>query len=457
MKLPVFLEVPTDDNLLQALFIGPFNEALDLYRTRLFDRFSRTERLVLDRAYWAAPAGRAIAARMHEHRHDLGGGLSRFFTLRGTIEVEDVTSVPERIAGASVLADPRVDTYLTCFDDAAIGNARDVAGKLNTSALHTGGLDGEGVAIAIVDGGINLAFLEQKLGYRPKLDIAYSWQPPGINVLPGEYPVGHGTMCAFAALIAAPKATLIDVPVFVGEPAGGAIIGRRLSLAHQGIAQLSAFWSIAFTPSGARKYKALVINNSWGMFHPSWDFPTGHSGRYSDNPRHVFTRTLAGMSQIDKVDVVFAAGNCGSECPDEKCQNVTNATITGANASGHVLTIAGCDVAEERVGYSSQGPGTAGMESNKPDLAGYTHFLGSEALGNGKPDQGTSAACPLVAGCIAALRTRLDPTATDPSRLNTLLRTTARKPGGAAWDANLGHGVIDPVAAATALGLLSVT
>jgi hypothetical protein len=44
---------------------------------------------------------------------------------------------------------------------------------------------------------------------------------------------------------------------------------------------------------------------------------------------------------------------------------------------------------------------------DKPDITGYTHFLGSEAFGAGSPDAGTSAACPVAAGCAAALRTKL--------------------------------------------------
>src|SRR5262249_44100118 len=86
-----------------------------------------------------------------------------------------------------------------------IGTANDVAAKLNVAALRANNLDGDGVAIAIVDGGINLDFLEQKLGFRPKLDSAYSWRPPGVAVEPGAYPPGHGTVCAYPALLAAPQ------------------------------------------------------------------------------------------------------------------------------------------------------------------------------------------------------------------------------------------------------------
>jgi hypothetical protein len=455
MKVPVFLAVRADRHLLgSALSMRVGRDARLALRERLGERFRGIEKFVLDADDSGLLVGRALTSGREALGLELDDGGSHHLAVRGTIEVEDAGAMPDSIDGNPVLADPKVDTYLTCFNDNPVGTVTDVAAKLNIAALHAGGLDGEGVAIAVVDTGINLAFLEQKLGFRPKLDTAYSWRPPGVNVEPGAYPVGHGTMCAYAALLAAPKATLIDVPAFIGEPPGGAIIGRRLSVAYQGIAQLSAYWSIAFTASGAPKYKALVINNSWGMFHPSWDFPAGHRGRYADNPRHVFTRSVSAMSTIDNVDMVFAAGNCGGECPDEKCQHVTTATITGANASLDVLTVAGCNLSGDRVGYSSQGPGVAGMASNKPDVAGYTHFMGSEALGAGQPDKGTSAAGPLVAGCIAALRTRLDPAATPPARLNGELCQTARKPAGAGWNPDLGHGIIDPVATAVSLGLL---
>jgi hypothetical protein len=67
------------------------------------------------------------------------------------------------------------------------------------------------------------------------------------------------------------------------------------------------------------------------------------------------------------------------------------------------------------------------MAANKPEVAAYTHFLGSEALGTGKLDKGTSAAGPLVAGCIAAIRTRLDPATTSPAALNEHLRRAAER------------------------------
>ena len=452
MKVPVFLVVRSAE-----VFPGaPSSDA------SLRDRTIPLPSIPIDR-FAPHPGGFTFDEKLQintlRRRSDLRADVvtgSDDVSVPGMLDVDSIADIPHDVNGHDVLSDPVVDTYATCFDDVALGTAADVATRLDLAALHNAGLDGEGVAIAVVDTGINITFLERKLGFRPQIDTDYSWRPPGLRVEPGEFPVGHGTMCAYAALMAAPKATLIDIPAFVGTPAGGAVIGRRLSLAYQGIAQLAAYWSIAFTPSGAHKYKALVLNNSWGMYHPSWDFPRGHPGRYSDNPRHVFTRNISAMSRIDNVDIVFAAGNCGSDCPDEKCQHVTRDTITGANASIDVLTVAACNVVNERVGYSSQGPGIAGMASSKPDLAAYAHFLGSEALGEGQPDKGTSTAAPVTAGCVAALRTRLDPTHTPPAVLNETLRRTAHQVQGTGWNADTGRGIINPLAAALALELLPI-
>ena len=127
----------------------------------------------------------------------------------------------------------------------------------------------------------------------------------------------------------------------------------------------------------------------------------------------------------------------------------------GASAHPDVLCVAGCDTGGLRVGYSSQGPSIAGMFQNKPDLTAYTHFLGSLALGLGSADSGTSAACPVVAGCVAALRTRLPFGTNPPSALNDQLRAAAVQPSGlpAGWNGDYGFGIIDPLAAALSLGL----
>mgnify|MGYP006979503337 CR=1 FL=1 len=43
--------------------------------------------------------------------------------------------------------------------------------------------------------------------------------------------------------------------------------GSTLSVAVQAFAQLIAFRGVAFAPGGAPRYKALVVNNSGGVYH----------------------------------------------------------------------------------------------------------------------------------------------------------------------------------------------
>ncbi len=101
-------------------------------------------------------------------------------------------------------------------------------------------------------------------------------------------------------------------------------------------------------------------------------------------------------------------------------------------------------------------PSIAGMFQNKPDVTAYTHFQGSLVTGANAPDGGTSAACAVASGCVAALRTGLKPAATPSASLFAQLRATARTPPGvntAGWNADYGFGIIDPDAVARHFGI----
>jgi hypothetical protein len=379
---------------------------------------------------------------------------SQAYAVRATVEVDRPEDVPETVDGHAVFADPRIASFVTCGSTSAVGNAARVAMQLKIPALTTGGrgLDGTNVAVAIMDTGINLAALRVKVP-TARLDAANSWTPQGGTTLPGRYPVDHGTMCGFDVLIGAPNATLLDYPILSASAPGGSSAGRTLSVAMLAFSQLFTNWAVSFAPGGVSKYAGLVVNNSWGIFHPSWDFPVGHRGRYIDNPRHPFNLLVTAMAGSG-IDIVFAAGNCGPVCADMRCMSRTTEAIMGANAHADVLTLGGCDLSDHIVGYSSQGPSITGMPPQKPDLAAYTHFLGSEAFGTGTPDTGTSAACPVAAGCVAALRTRLPYTATPPADLFAQLRTDARwVPSQTGWQGDFGHGIIDPDATGRSFGI----
>lgn len=444
MRVSVFTMLPSQEPL-RASAAAALTGAAPLIP---FESTQMPGRLELDPGFAAVPMGSGLPGQL---------GLESFtpqdsdtFVVRAFVEADDPQNLPAEIEGRAVFADPAIAPFITCGGTPPVGAAADVRTRLNTAALSARGLDGDRVAVAIMDTGINLPHLRAKLGFMPRLDAGNSWRPPGVTNAPGAHPVSHGSMCAYDVLLAAPKATLLDFPILRSSAPGGSTVGSTLSTAVQAFAQLIAFWGVAFAPGGA--YSALVVNNSWGIFHPSWDFPPGHPGRYIDNPNHPFNALVSVLARTG-ADILFAAGNCGSQCPDGRCQGRTTDVIMGANASTDVLTLAGCDTHDLRVGYSSQGPSIPNMPAQKPDLTAYTHFLGSEAFGAGSPDSGTSAACPVAAGCVAAIRTKVTPQATSPAALFAQLTATARPVGAPGWNGDYGHGIIDPDACALSLGV----
>jgi len=337
---------------------------------------------------------------------------------------------------------------------APVGTGSQVEERIQKARLLEKGLDGEGVALVIADTGIDLDFLRHKLGR----EIPMETRLDGILVepylcAPGRWPRGHGTACAFDALIAAPRATLVDLPI-LRAPAT-----HPLSLFSGTVeTACSAFRAVLSSrKQGALKdFKAVVVSNSWGMYHPSWDFPEGHPDRYCDNPDHPLHRLAAELSDVG-IDLVFAARNCGVPSPFEKCQARTEGSIMGTAASRDVLTVAACDLNLVRAGYSSEGPSIAGMYSRKPDVASFSHLLGSELFGPGIADRGTSTACSLAAGCVAALRSSelCSPKTVPTPTLFEVIRKSAHpiseKNGD--WNPQTGFGVLDPAAAAAALGI----
>lgn len=403
------------------------------------------EGVVLDTAFPAVPMGSGEAGR--ESFRMTARGEDARYVVRGLADAATIEALAEGHADPDrprVFADVPVGTMPICPGAPAFGSAADVRGLLNVGGLSRMGLTGEGVAVAIVDTGINHAHLIAR-GLASRLDPHVFWSPTP-NVKAGQYPVDHGTMCAYAASIAAPACTLLDFPILRSTTLGGSVMDGLLSDAVQAFGLLLA---LMLKPEEARPYHSLVVNNSWGMFHPSWDFPPGHPGRYADNPDHPFNLVVGSLAAAG-ADVLFAAGNCGTDCPDRRCQGLTSNVITGANSHPAVLSVAGVDVSRARVGYSSVGPGA--LDPEKPDLAAFTHFHGSEAFGIGSADGGTSTACPVAAGAIAAVRTRTPPSLVDAAAMRQAARATAAKPGGPpGWDAGLGHGIIAPVALAGAV------
>jgi subtilisin family serine protease len=370
-------------------------------------------------------------------------------------EIPDATAT-EAIA-ALTAADPNV---IGVFSDPVIepsicpkrpiGSHKDVAKVLDIGWLHQRGMNGRGVRLAIVDEGMNRAHLVKK-GQNPRISVRESWTPKKVPTKPGRHPVGpvghdwygHGTMCAFDAGIAAPRATYLDHALLLTQRAGKTLMSGFLRDAVASYGKLLRL--IRNIPKGRRR---MVVNNSWGMYSPRWDFPVGHPGNYSNNPTHPFNVIVASL-EAEGVDILFAAGNCGRECPDNRCE-FKQRPVCGANSHPKVLSVAGVDHKKRRIGYSSQGPGR--LAAQKPDISGYTDFRGSGVyVPQWGADSGTSAACPVVAGVVAAVRSKYSAARISPAQLRSLVYKTAEDLGGTGYDRDYGWGAINPRGLAQAL------
>ena len=389
------------------------------------------------------PSGPHDVANLVAVSHD---ATESTYVVRATVDDDDdldavVEAAMDNAAVVGVFADVLVTPQLICPGDPPEGDDGDVERLLCVPAMQRCGLDGSGVLVAIVDTGINLKHLNTK-GKNPGFDAARSWVPRA-GLVPGELPVGHGTMCAYDACIAAPNCTLLDIALLQSNRQGGTTMDGFLSDAVLAYRHLL---NIMEAPERPGECRSLVVNNSWGMFHPSWDFPVGHPGNYSDNANHPFNRIVATLDRAG-ADILFAAGNCGPDCPDGRCQGVTANAIYGANSHPQVLSVAGVDTTKQRVGYSSVGPGR--LTKAKPDIACYTHFKGSGVY---PADGGTSAATPVAAGVIAAVRTRIPHNATrpetSPAAIRNMVTKTAEDRGLVGFDFEYGWGIVDGCALA---------
>jgi hypothetical protein len=355
------------------------------------------------------------------------------YVVRVEFDDEDAIARLERDRRTEIVglfADPLVSSFASPTSpycrDAPIGGRDDVARRLGVPVLRRAGLTGDGVHVAVVDTGIDGS----------RIPVAGGWAPT-LEYVPGSTATGHGTMVAYDIHIAAPDAEIYDYALLQSQAGTWAAF---LSDAIAAFADVRE--RVTATPG------RWVVNNSWGLFDRANDAAVGTSGNYSANPDHPFNQ-ITGALVAAGADVFFAAGNCGADCPDERCgagDRGPAASIHGANSHPDVVTVAAVTVTDRRLGYSSQGPGA--LYSRKPDLAGFSHFTGS---GIYPADAGTSAASPVAAGVAAALRQGFATDRLGPAQLKGLLQRTARDLRGDGWDYDLGYGVIDAAAALAAL------
>jgi hypothetical protein len=298
------------------------------------------------------------------------------------------------------------------------------------------------VNMVLVDQGVKLTRVPNRI------EFGGGWAVDGRE--PGAAVGNHGSMVMRNAIAAAARIRLYDFPLL---PAAIGELQPFLSSAwaqyYTVLTAISALRdaenaAIAEAPDTEPVQASWVLVNAWGVLNRK-DDPEG-THNYGHNPNHPLNLQIAHANQLG-LDVVFAAGNCGQFCPSTRCganDRGPSRSIYGANSHPDVLSVGAVRSDGIWLGYSSQGPGQPELSSDKPDVCATSHFgeVGDSSVTGS--NSGTSAACGMASGVIAAVRNRIAATTMSPADVRTLLRETSRLPE-AGTDAarRYGSGIVD--------------
>jgi len=204
---------------------------------------------------------------------------------------------------------------------------------------------------------------------------------------------------------------------------------------------------------------ATVINVSSVACQPATDPPDDRA----------LGAALAYAVDVRNAVVVTAAGNVGGSCttqnpfgtagrPGTPDWDTIESVVSPAWYDDYVLTVGSVDTAGAPSDFSLAGPW---VDVVAPGENVVTLGLGSDGLTDGRTDAadrrplaGTSYAAPVVSGVVALVRSRL-PQMT-ARQVMARIRDTARHPA-EGWNARVGFGVVDALAAVSADGAAVAT
>jgi serine protease AprX len=317
--------------------------------------------------------------------------------LRGIPTVENTLDTQlqafEEYFGATVVEDYRYDLEegtQDIFDPSNFGpetpdnpSLEDVLALIRAPEAWDDSNGGRGIAIAVVDTGVN--------GRRPEFPVGKqlgSWQPDGDT--PWTDSRGHGTMCACIA-----AGTTAAGGAFNGVAPNAGIIACKTEFRDTELVAVYDYLTDLATDHGI----TIVANNSFGIqtgtpppLPPDIDFPDA-----------LEEAIAAG------IHIFFSAGNY-HELAGGRPDRCDPTTIWWYKCRADVTTTATCKLENTMWHYSSRGPGQhhgePGME-RKPDVTAPTPQNGRVVYGDSirsLPDGwGTSGASPQVAGLAALL------------------------------------------------------
>ncbi|WP_295505701.1 S8 family serine peptidase [uncultured Pseudoalteromonas sp.] len=263
-------------------------------------------------------------------------------------------------------------------DNIPIGTSSDVIETLNCQDLWDKGRRGENTVIAVCDTGID----------KSQFNVIDGWSPNGTSPWgsAGQGSYGfHGSMVAHAALLAAPKAEILDIGILKYRGSRGSWLSEAL---------IGFNWLLNWCENNPSK--RVIVNNSWSTYRRIKVDENINS--YAQSPNHPFTKRCSYIASLG-IPMIFAAGNCGCPKPDLRCGSDDvgdGKSIWGVNSLESVFTIGAVSLRGSRLPYSSTGPGF--FFRKKPDVCSYSHFKGFLEV-----DPGTSTSAPVVAGMIALI------------------------------------------------------
>jgi hypothetical protein len=267
---------------------------------------------------------------------------------------------------------------------------------------------------------------------------------------PGQAASRHGSMVMRNALSFARNVKLYDCPLL---PPSISDLRAFLSLAQTTYEML--YNQIALMRQ--KEDASWIIVNAWGVHNRRDDLSSSWEQNYGENPNSPFNQLFSEADESHPerrrkdIDIVFAAGNCGGFCPSPRCGGTDRGpgrSIHGANCHRDVLTVGAARTDGMWLGYSAQGPGQRRMSRAKPDVCASSQFGEVGDFSPNGSNTGTSAACGLAAGAVAAIRNRKTVGVLSPKKLRARLRETAWMPEAEAENEaeaarRFGSGIID--------------
>jgi Subtilase family len=314
---------------------------------------------------------------------------------------------------------------------AIFGHRANARTTVNADALtnhQPTALNGQRVNVVIIDQGLNQA------------SIGPNWGG-GLGATAGQaLRTSHGMMIARSILDLAPNVVLYDVPLIPPRITSVPVFASTADAVYRVLIVL-----IALLRTLPRWSGPWILVNAWAIFDRASEWPLGSYTQNTAIGGHPLINIVAQTVQ-QYIDVIFAAGNCGQFCPSQRCGGVDRGpghSIWGANAHPLVITAGAVAADETWLGYSSQGPGPVALATRKPDICAPSQFC--ETYDAAVLNSGSSTACAMTAGVVAALRSNppWDQVTVTPGHLKLALITSARKTHSPGWDDRLGFGILD--------------